>query len=521
MVYECDATTTNRVIQLTTNPQDKSLSGSVGRVTYKEPMHLWDKVSGNLADFTTKISFVIESQNKTSNADGFAFFLASNGFTLENHSGGGTLALIGSYPTLYHDTYSFAAVVFDTFQNDWDPPRWMITLFSLLDEKESSGSNTNLNPAVEIERVPGPGNFSYKELVVATNQFADFGRVYLGFLKDLNSEVAVKKITPQSDQGMREYLSELQIISRLRHRNLVQLIGWCYEKQGFIIVYESGCWSSFLDSVLAAFPENFANKNAKDCKLVHSDGRYSENLAWSSGDDLLGTDAVKMWISEKDDYDYNSNTCAKGRTCEHYTQVVWQNSTKLGCARVRCNDGGSFVSCNYYPSGNIIGQRPYEIHIQASPAPSPVPNGFTPSYSIVPPTFLKDRIKKIGITVGLIIGAFIVVLCFIWFILRWKKKRKYENNHVLDELFRNELSENEIGPRKFSYGELASATNNFGVEEKLGEGGFGAVYRGFLRNLNIYVALPLPNLPCMMPVAKYEALSAPDLSSGDGAALYL
>ncbi|KAL7227564.1 hypothetical protein ACSBR1_022427 [Camellia fascicularis] len=45
------------------------------------------------------------------------------------------------------------------------------------------------------------------------------------------------------------------------------------------------------------------------------------------------------------------------------------------------------------------------------------------------------------------------------------------------------------GPKKFSYGELFHATNNFAKDQKLGEEGFGGDYRGFLRESNSYVAV--------------------------------
>ncbi|KAL6202105.1 hypothetical protein ACLB2K_025816 [Fragaria x ananassa] len=53
----------------------------------------------------------------------------------------------------------------------------------------------------------------------------------------MNSYVAVKKISSGSKQGLKEYAAEVSIISRLRHRNLVQLIGWCHEKK-LLLVYE-------------------------------------------------------------------------------------------------------------------------------------------------------------------------------------------------------------------------------------------------------------------------------------------
>ncbi|KAE8696856.1 Pathoproteinsis-related protein 1 [Hibiscus syriacus] len=114
------------------------------------------------------------------------------------------------------------------------------------------------------------------------------------------------------------------------------------------------------DENVAAFARNYANQRKADCRLVHSGGggRYGENLAWSSAD-LSGTAAVRMWVNERADYNYNSNTCARGKVCGHYTQVVWRDSVRLGCAKVRCNNGGTFIGCNYAPAGNIIGRKPY------------------------------------------------------------------------------------------------------------------------------------------------------------------
>ena len=115
------------------------------------------------------------------------------------------------------------------------------------------------------------------------------------------------------------------------------------------------------DNNVAAFAQNYANQRKGDCQLIHSGrdgGRYGENLAWSSGD-MSGSDAVKMWVDEKADYNYNSNTCAAGKQCGHYTQVVWRNSLRVGCAKVRCNNGGTFIGCNYAPPGNYVGQKPY------------------------------------------------------------------------------------------------------------------------------------------------------------------
>ncbi|THG10783.1 hypothetical protein TEA_010691 [Camellia sinensis var. sinensis] len=104
---------------------------------------------------------------------------------------------------------------------------------------ELSGDN-------EFEVGTGPKKFSYGELIRATNYFAEeqklgeggFGGIYRGFLRESNLHVAVKRISKESKQGIKEYLSKVKIISRLRHRNLVQLLGWCHEKREFLLVYE-------------------------------------------------------------------------------------------------------------------------------------------------------------------------------------------------------------------------------------------------------------------------------------------
>ncbi|XP_049414674.1 pathogenesis-related protein 1A1 [Solanum stenotomum] len=112
------------------------------------------------------------------------------------------------------------------------------------------------------------------------------------------------------------------------------------------------------DYGLAEYAQNYANQRIGDCGMIHSDGPYGENLA-AAFPQLNAAGAVKMWDDEKQWYDYNSNTCAPGKVCGHYTQVVWRDSVRLGCARVRCNSGWVFITCNYDPPGNYIGRRPY------------------------------------------------------------------------------------------------------------------------------------------------------------------
>ncbi|MFS7920638.1 putative protein kinase RLK-Pelle-L-LEC family [Helianthus anomalus] len=98
----------------------------------------------------------------------------------------------------------------------------------------------------DFEMGSGPKRFSYHELEESTGGFAlqeklgegGFGGVYRGFLRESRTYIAVKRMSKTSKQGIKQYASEVRIISRLRHKNLVQLIGWCHEKRELLLVYE-------------------------------------------------------------------------------------------------------------------------------------------------------------------------------------------------------------------------------------------------------------------------------------------
>ncbi|XP_004492169.1 L-type lectin-domain containing receptor kinase S.4 [Cicer arietinum] len=104
--------------------------------------------------------------------------------------------------------------------------------------------NADVIEAWELE--VGPHRYSYQELKKATKGFKEkgllgqggFGRVYKGTLPNSRVQVAVKRVSHESKQGLREFVSEIASIGRLRHRNLVQLLGWCRRKGDLLLVYD-------------------------------------------------------------------------------------------------------------------------------------------------------------------------------------------------------------------------------------------------------------------------------------------
>ncbi|XP_041028770.1 lectin-domain containing receptor kinase VI.3-like isoform X2 [Juglans microcarpa x Juglans regia] len=109
-----------------------------------------------------------------------------------------------------------------------------------------------------------PHRFKYRDLYAATKGFEEsevigvggFGAVYKGILPATGSEVAVKKIVRTSTRGMREFAAEIESLGRLRHKNLVNLQGWCKHKNDLLIVYDY-IPNGSLDSLIYKPKNNF------------------------------------------------------------------------------------------------------------------------------------------------------------------------------------------------------------------------------------------------------------------------
>ncbi|KAK3037214.1 hypothetical protein RJ639_030107 [Escallonia herrerae] len=120
----------------------------------------------------------------------------------------------------------------------------------------------------------------FADLQLATNNFdksliigsGGFGMVYKGALRD-NTKIALKRGVPGSRQGLPEFQTEIAILSKIRHRHLVSLVGFCEEQSEMILVYEyveKGPLKNHLFGYLD--PEYFRRQQLTDKSDVYSFG---------------------------------------------------------------------------------------------------------------------------------------------------------------------------------------------------------------------------------------------------------
>jgi pathogenesis-related protein 1 len=107
---------------------------------------------------------------------------------------------------------------------------------------------------------------------------------------------------------------------------------------------------------LAAFAQKWANTLLREKRLRHNpESPYGENI-FASGAGSTASMAVMEWAAESRDYEYRANAC-KG-DCGHYTQIVWRETSRVGCGVARDSQREVWV-CSYDPPGNYRGEWPY------------------------------------------------------------------------------------------------------------------------------------------------------------------
>ncbi|KAM5562210.1 receptor-like protein kinase FERONIA [Rosa sericea] len=115
---------------------------------------------------------------------------------------------------------------------------------------KDSNSSHRMTTSTMTLRSPYPSylcrDFSLAEIKAATKNFDDtliigvggFGHVYKGYFDNMATLVAIKRLKATSSQGAHEFMTEIKMLSRLRHRHLVSLIGFCADQGEMILVYD-------------------------------------------------------------------------------------------------------------------------------------------------------------------------------------------------------------------------------------------------------------------------------------------
>jgi interleukin-1 receptor-associated kinase 1 len=155
----------------------------------------------------------------------------------------------------------------------------------------------------------GPRNFTYKQLNVATKNFSDsellgrggMGSVYRGVLRPENVVVAVKRIRDESKKGEQGFLAEATSISQIRHRNLVQLQGWCYEDRNLLLVYDFMSNGSLDQWLYNNTPKAVAaSKAAAGTSSSSSSNKNTKVLSWELRYSILsGVAAALAYLHEE------------------------------------------------------------------------------------------------------------------------------------------------------------------------------------------------------------------------------
>ncbi|KAB1223967.1 Pathogenesis-related protein 1C [Morella rubra] len=179
-----------------------------------------------------------------------------------------------------------------------------------------------------VSALPDTQPFNFTHRAFRHHRFDDNAKAFLGSLKEHKKLRSLSKEFLFAHNKVRQHVGE-------------PLLTW--------------------DRKLARYARRCATQRFLDCRMVHSYGPYGENLFWGKQDHWTPTEAVQSWVREHRFYDPQNNFCDPGQMCGHYTQIVWRDTLRVGCARKKCKNGGLYIICEYDPPGNYVNESPFGI----------------------------------------------------------------------------------------------------------------------------------------------------------------
>ncbi|CAI9094446.1 OLC1v1030190C1 [Oldenlandia corymbosa var. corymbosa] len=187
--------------------------------------------------------------------------------------------------------------------------------------------------------------FTYTDILKMTNNFqrvignGSFGTVYHGLTAD-GKQVAVKVLSPSSSQGYNEFQREADLLTKVYHRNLTHLVGYCYEDTHMALVYE------YMDK-----------------------GNLRENLSETDGHILSWSERLQILLDAAQGLDYLHNGCKPPivhRDVKSTNILLTKNfEAKLadfGLSRAFAVDDGAYVSTRVVGTLGYLDPEYYETH---------------------------------------------------------------------------------------------------------------------------------------------------------------
>ncbi|TVU09254.1 hypothetical protein EJB05_42711, partial [Eragrostis curvula] len=361
-------------------------------------------------------------------------------------------------------------------------------------ENHDNNDGPALLPKPIRKHAAGPQPYSYRELAAAAGNFAasrrigrgGCGSVFRGYLAEQDRHVAVKLFSAAKERGRREFDAEVSVMSQLRHRNVVRLVGWCDDgRKGLLLAYELAPGGSLDRSLhdperFLTWPERYRialglgsailylHTECEHC-VVHGDIKPSNIMLDASGGARLGDFGLARLVDHG----------AEPDTTQVVAGTVGYVDPEFVSDRRRCAES------DVYSFGVVL----LEIASGGRPAASP---GSGKRQKKDEAAVLLNRVRDMRSGYPHFYYEDIddrkhSVAVYRRSLLVWCMRKRFGEETQGPMLLHTELCSS--GPRRYSRGELAAATQGFAEEERIGRGGFGPVYRGYLGDLHRMVAI--------------------------------